>query len=41
MAEENNFDNSSESLSINNIPDEILFEIFKKLDFEDLCRCSG
>lgn len=41
MAEENNFDNPSENLGVNNFPDEILLEIFKKLDFEDLCRCSG
>lgn len=41
MAEENNFDYPSEDLGIDNIPDEILLEIFRKLDFEDLCRCSG
>ena len=27
-------------MNLNDFPDEILLEIFKKLDYEALCKCS-
>lgn len=36
-----NFFNLPSKLNINEFPDELLLEIFEKLDYEDLCRCSG